>query len=145
MKSLWSRSHLWCSLPSPAVAFQQLMASFEHQSLSLLVLCMKYYDFDSITLCLSVHWLPLASSAVWASKRELNSGDGNSKDIVKWQDHEALRTGTSPGHVQRGLIHSCGGECLMGINPSGLWFGLVTATGGARVETGLPVTVTSHM
>lgn len=54
MKSLWSRGHLRCSLPSPAVAFQQLTASFKHQSLSLLVLCMKYYNFDSITLFVPV-------------------------------------------------------------------------------------------
>lgn len=53
-KSQWSRGHLQCSLPSPAVAFQQLTASFEHQSLSPLVLCMKYYDFDSITLFVPV-------------------------------------------------------------------------------------------
>lgn len=54
MKHQWFRGHLQCDLPSPAVAFQQLTASFEHQSLSPLVLCMKYYDFDLITLFVPV-------------------------------------------------------------------------------------------
>lgn len=43
-----------------------------------------------------MHWLPLASTTVGVSKRELNSRDGSIEVIVKWQDGEASRTGVSP-------------------------------------------------
>lgn len=144
MKSLWSRGQLRSSLPSPAVAFQQLMASFEHQSLSLLVLCMKYYDFDLITLFMPVcASAPLVFFNYVSFQRELNSRGGISKAIVKWQDREASRTGTSP-RPRAEQIDFCGSKRPVGINPSGLWVATSVA-GGDHFEKGLFVPVTSHM
>lgn len=119
MKSLWSRGHLQSSLPSPAVAFQQLMASFEHQSLSLLVLCMKY-DFNLITLFVPVCALaPLVFYNYVSFQRESNSRGGISEAVVKWQDREASRTGTSP-RPRSERVDSCGSKHPVGVNPSGL-------------------------
>lgn len=89
MKGLWFIGHLRCSLPSPAVAFQQLTASFKHQSLPLLVLCMKYDNFDSITLLVPVYALAPFGFFNCVGFQELSSRDGASEAVVRWQDPEA--------------------------------------------------------
>lgn len=68
-----------------------------------------------VTLCLSVHWLPLASTMVGVSKKELNSRDGSTEVLVRWQDGEAPGQGSLPGPTQR--ADSCGSECSGGFTP----------------------------
>lgn len=140
MKSQWSRGHLQCSLPSPAVAFQQLMASFEHQSLSPLVLCMKYYDFDSITLFVPVCALAslgFYNGGSFQKRVKLQGWEywGSSETAGWWSS----RTGISPRpHSERWLLW----QWMLG----GDWpLRPVSVTGGDHFEKGLFVTVTSHM
>lgn len=145
MKSLWSRGHLRCSLPSTAVAFRQLTASSEHQSLFLMVLCMKYYDFDSIILFVVVCALAPLGFFDWLSSQKRVNLPGwewrGSSEMAAWWSVQDR----APSQALFRGVDSCGGEYLVGINPSGLWLGPATVTGGDHCEEGLFVTVTSHM
>ncbi|KAH1167964.1 hypothetical protein KIL84_003447 [Mauremys mutica] len=97
------------NLLPPDVAFQQPKASFEHQSLSLLVLCMKYHDSDLMSLtCLYMCLSALAPFGFFNSmnfQKRVYSRDVNNQNIVKCRNYETSRIETSLCSVnfQKGL------------------------------------------